>query len=76
MRVDREDIEEKSCLKRFRIGENVYTSTRKITIPIMIKTLRGNNFKREVTANVIHKEEELFLSGVKTLVDWKAAVFF
>ena len=32
--------------------------------------------KREVNANVVDKEEELFLYGRKTLIEWKIVVFF
>ena len=44
--------------------------------PIVVKVEDEDVVKREVTANVVDKEEELFLYGRKTLIQWKPQVFF
>ena len=55
-----EQVETKNCFRKFRFGENIYTSIREVTIPIMVQALDSTPFKRE----------ELFLCGIRTLVDW------
>ena len=55
---------------------NVYPSTKKVTIPLVIMTQDGIHIKRRIVTNVISKEEDLFLCGLKTLVDCKAAIFY
>ena len=63
-------------MRGFRFGENVYLSTKEVKFPIVVKVEDGDYIKREVVANIVDKEEELFLCGRKTLQEWKAAVFF
>ena len=60
----------------FRFGKNVYISSKEVTITIMVRALDGTCFERELTVTIINNKEELFLSRLKTLVDWKAAVFY
>ena len=76
MRIGIEQVETEKCFRKFRFRENLYTSTREITIPIMVQPLDGTLIKKEVTVNVINKEEELFSCALWTLVDWKVAVFY
>ena len=58
--VDKEDIEERNCLRIFRFGENVYTSSKEVMLPIVIKTKDDNYVKKMIVANIIYKEEDLF----------------
>ena len=37
IKVDREDIKQRSCHKRFRFGEKVYKSTTEVTLEIVIR---------------------------------------
>ena len=50
-------------MRRFRFGKNLYLSTKEIKFPIKIKIEDGDYIKREVTANVVDKEQELFWCG-------------
>ena len=36
-----EQVETKYCIRKFRFGENLYTSMREITITIMVQALDG-----------------------------------
>ena len=74
--VNEKDLEYKNCVRRFRMGKNVYVSTKEVRFPIVVKVEGDDYIKREVTANIIEKEEELFLCGRQTLTEWKIAVFF
>ena len=74
--MDERELKYKNCVRRFRMGKNVYMSTREVRFPIVIRMENDDYIKREVTANIIEKEEELFLCGRQILTDWKIAVFF
>ena len=66
----------KSCLRKFRFGENGYVSTREVKIPIIMLTQMGTELKKDVIASLIGKEEELFLCRLIKLVYWKETVFY
>ena len=36
----------------------------------------GNYMRKSINVNIIDREEDLFLCGLKTLRDWKGAVFY
>ena len=74
--VDEKELEYRNCVRRVRFGENVYLSTKEVKFPLIVKVEDGDYIKREVVANIVEKEEELFLCGRTTLQEWKAAVFF
>ena len=57
----------KSYKRSFRFEENVYLSAKELIFPIMIKMDNRDYVKWDVVANLVDKEEELLLSGLKTL---------
>ena len=70
------EIKEMMCKSIFRFRENVYLNSKEITFQIFMKKGNGDNLKRDVVTNVIEKEDYLFLCGLKTLQEWKAALIF
>ena len=69
MEVNAEDIEERSCNRRFRFREKIYESNREVTMPIVIRVGNGDFIRKNIAMSVIDREEELFLCGLKTLGD-------
>ena len=47
MEVKENEMSEKKCNRRFKMGENVYLSSRKITLPVTIKT-DGDDYIRKI----------------------------
>ena len=41
-----------------------------------MKTENDDYIKNMVTVSIVNREDELFLCGLKTLIEWKAAVFY
>ena len=58
------------------MGENIYLSNRGITFPVRMKTENDDYIRRMITVSIVDREDELFLCGLKTLIEWKAAVFY
>ena len=48
MKVDREEIEKKICLKKFRFGENVYISIKEVMLPLIIRVQDGTYIMRRI----------------------------
>merc|ERR1712114_29241 len=69
-------IVENECKRKFRMGENVYMSKKEITLPVRMKTESDDYIRRMITVSIVEKDDELFLCGLKTLIEWKAAVFY
>ena len=46
-----------------------------VTIPIIMMTQQGTELKRDISVSVIEKKEAMFLGGLRTLKQWKGAVF-
>ena len=76
MEVKKEDITENECKRKFRMGENIYLSNREIMLPVRMKTEKDDYIRRMITVSIVDREDELFLCGLKTLIEWKAAVFY
>ena len=74
--VKKEDIIEKECNRRFKMGENIYLSNNEITLPVRMKTDNDDFIMKMVTVSVVDREDELFLCGLKTLMDWKAVIHY
>ena len=47
----------------------MYLSMKEVKFSLLVKMAYGDCIKREVTANVVDKEEELFLCGRITLTE-------
>ena len=47
-------------MRRFRFGDNVYLSMKEFKFTIVVKVPDGDCLKREVIANMIGKENEIF----------------
>ena len=62
-KVDEEDIERQSCVRRFRLGKTLYMSYMEVTFQVVMKT---DCVKRDIVSNVIDSEEVNFLCGRKT----------
>ena len=75
MKVNKEEIIEKECKRKFRMGENIYLSKQEITLPVRMKTEK-EYIRKMITVSIINREDDLFLCGLKTLIEWKAAVFY
>ncbi len=58
------------------MGENVYLSNREITLPVRMKTENDDYIRRIITVSIVDREDELFVCGLKTLIEWNAAVFY
>ena len=76
MEVKKDEITEKECNRKFEMGKNVYLSNREITLPVRMKTENDDYIRRMITVSIVDREDELFLCGLKTLIEWKAAVFY
>ena len=51
-------------------------SNREITLPVRMKTENDDYIRKVVTVSILDREDELFLCGLKTLIEWKAAVYY
>ena len=58
------------------MGENIYLSDKEITLPVRMKTDDHDFIMKMVTVSVVDREDELFLCGLKTLMDWNAAIHY
>ena len=58
------------------MGENIYLSNKEIMLPVRMKTDNDDFIMKMVTVSVVDREDELFLCGLKTLMDWKAVLHF
>ena len=76
MEVKKDEITEKKCNRRFKMGENIYLSDKEITLPVRMKTDDHDFIMKMVTVSVVDREDELFLCGLKTLMDWNAAIHY
>ena len=76
MEVKKEIVMEKECNRKFKMGENIYLSNREITLPVRMRTDNDDFMMKMVTVSVVYREDELFLCGLKTLMEWKAAVYY
>ena len=74
--VKKEEITENECKRKFRMGENIYSSKREIMLPVRMKTEKDDYIRRIITVSIVDREHELFLCGLKTLIEWKAALFY
>ena len=61
--------------EKFRMGENIYLSNREIMLPVWMKTENDDYIRRMIKVSIVDREDELFLCGLKTLIEWKVAVF-
>ena len=76
MEVKEDEITEKVCNRKFKMGENVYMSKREIALPVRMKTDGDDYVRKMITVSIVDREDELFLCGLKTLIEWKAVVFY
>ena len=76
MEVKKDEITENECKRKFKMGENIYLSNREIMLPVRMKTENDDYIRRMITVSIVDREDELFLCGLKTLIEWKAAVFY
>ena len=51
-------------------------SYKEVTMLIVIKVGDRDYIRKNINVNVIDREEDLFLCGLETLREWKAAVFY
>ena len=76
MEVKENGINKKKCNRMFKMGENVYLSNREIMLPVRMKTEKDDYIRRMITVSIVDRENELFVCGLKTLIEQKAAVFY
>ena len=70
-KIDEDEINRKSCCRRFRMGDTAYLSEVEIRFPILLKTVMGDYIKREVTANIIDGERVYYLPVKETMKEQK-----
>ena len=51
-------------------------SNREITLPVRMKTENDDYIRKMITVSIVDREYELFVCGMKTLIEWKAAGFY
>ena len=76
MEVKKDYIMEMECNRRFKKGENIYKSDKEITLQVRMKTDNDAFIMKMVTVSVVDRDDELFLCGLKTLMDWKAELHY
>ena len=76
MGVKENEISEKACNIKFKMGENVYLSNREIALPVRMKTDSDDYIRKMITVSIVDREDELFLCGLKMLIELKAAIFY
>ena len=74
--MSEEDLEKFSDIKRIRLGETVYVSKERMTMPVWMETETGELMREEVEANIIDSKEVGFLCREETLRDWKTILHF
>ncbi len=75
-KVKKDEITGNECNRKFKMGENVYKSKRELTLPVRMRTDDDDFTKKMITISVVDRDDDLFLCGLKTLMEWKAAVFY
>ena len=67
IKVDESEIENKSCCRRFKMGETIDLREIEIRFPILLKTDEGEYMRRQVTVYIIDAERVNFLLGRETI---------
>ena len=61
MKVKKDEITERECNRKFKMGENIYLSNREITLPVRIKT-KNDDYKRKMVIMCrVNREDDSFL---------------
>ena len=47
-----------------------------MTMPVRMKTDGEDYVRKLITISIVDREDELFLCGLKILLEWKVAVFY
>ena len=47
-----------------------------MTIPIRMKTEGKDYIRKMITVSLVDRDDELFLCGLKTLIEWKEVAFY
>merc|ERR1711996_34117 len=47
-----------------------------VVMMMMMRTDDDSFMKKMITISVVNRDDDLFLCGLKTLMEWKAAVFY
>ena len=76
MEVKKDEIMEKEFNRKFKMGENIYLSNREIMLPVRMRADKDDFIMKMVTVSIVDREDELFLCGLMTLIEWKAAVYY
>ena len=61
MGVKENEISEKACNRKFKMGENVYLSNREIALPVRMKTDSDDYIRKMITVSIVDREDKLFL---------------
>ena len=64
MEVNKDEITEKECNRKFKMGKDIFLSNREITLPIRMKTENDDYIRKVVTVSILDREDELFLCGI------------
>ena len=76
MEVKKDEITEKECNRKFKMGENIYKSNRELTLPVRMRTDDDSFMRKMITISIVDRDDELFLCGLNTLIEGMAAVYY
>ena len=66
MEVKKDEITERKCNRKFKMGENIFLSNGDITLILRMKTGKDDYIRKMVTVSIVNREYELFSNGLKT----------
>merc|ERR1712059_239925 len=68
------DIEYKDCVRRFRLRESLYKSTKEVKFPVVMEVGEDDYIKKEMNANVIDFNGIGILCGLESMKNWNTAI--
>merc|ERR1712089_90541 len=60
MEVNRDEITERECNRKFKMGENVYKSNRELTLPVRMRTDDDSFMRKMITISIVDRDDNLF----------------
>ena len=76
MEVKKDEITEKECNRKFMMEKIIYKSNRELTLSVRMRTDDDGFMRKMIIVSIVDRDDELFLCGLKTLMEWKATVYY
>ena len=57
MEVNKDEIMEKECNRKFKMEENIYLSNREITLPVRMETDSDDYIREIVAVSIVDRED-------------------